>query len=250
MPRLAFHPARHGFHFTNLFVNRITPHITTYGLCGGMVLAAARYWQHRLPIPTHIADDFPDGSPAGVPPPGSPLHGYIYDCQMASYGPLGVISAANWITMPWITHEDQFRWSANDEFPRIKAMIDVGAPVVLGLRRVEGGPFGHQVLAYGYDAAAQAVYVYDPNYPDVEKCLRLDHAAPRDRLRRRRQPGVVVVLHHRLRHGGAAAALRRPRPAAGRHGQRRRGGPPGRPSRSRRRCATSASAPLTCASWS
>jgi hypothetical protein len=177
MPRLAFHPARHGFHFTNLFVNRITPHITTYGLCGGMVLAAARYWQHRLPIPTHIADDFPDGSPAGVPPPGSPLHGYIYDCQMASYGPLGVISAANWITMPWITHEDQFRWSANDEFPRIKAMIDVGAPVVLGLRRVEGGPFGHQVLAYGYDAAAQAVYVYDPNYPDVEKCLRLDHAA-------------------------------------------------------------------------
>ena len=44
MPRLDFVPERDGFHFDNSFGNQILPGIpftfTTYGLCGGMVMAA------------------------------------------------------------------------------------------------------------------------------------------------------------------------------------------------------------------
>lgn len=173
MRRIDFVPAKHGFHFTNLFVNNVAPGITTYGLCGGMALAAARYWMNGVPVPTHVASDFPDGSPAGVPPPGSTLHGYIYGCQMESFGPLGVVSAANWVTMPWITLRNQFDWSVA-EFSSVRQSIDAGVPVVVGLRRVVGGPMGHQVLAYGYDESDLRVFVYDSNYPDQEKCLRLD----------------------------------------------------------------------------
>lgn len=33
------------------------------------------------------------------------------------------------------------------------------------------------MLAYGYYDDDYRVFVYDPNYPDEEKCLRLDLAA-------------------------------------------------------------------------
>lgn len=179
MRRLEFHPARHGFHFVNTFVNHVTPQITTYGLCGGMSLAVARYWLSRVPIPTHTPADFPDGSPAGVPPPGSPLHAFIYDCQLASYGPLNLLSAANWVTFPHVTWDDQFNWSVG-EFASVRRMIDSGLPAVLGLRmRTPGQPFGHQVLAYGYDEASWTLFIYDPNHPDIECSLRLDHATRR-----------------------------------------------------------------------
>jgi hypothetical protein len=177
MLRLAFTPEKHGFHFTNLFINHPIPNVpvTTSGLCGGMALAAARYWQHQVHIPNHVASDFPDGSPAGVPPEGSALQGYLYGCQLESFGPLGIASAGNWITMPWQTLDNQFQWSY-DEFPKIAERIDAGVPVVLGLRRVLGGPMGHQVLAYGYDEADRRVFVYDSNVPEEEKTLRLDVA--------------------------------------------------------------------------
>lgn len=176
--RLGFQPARDGFHFENRFINHVAPGITTYGLCGGMALAAARYWLNHVPIPPQRAADFPTGTPPGVPPVGSTLHGYIFGCQLASYGPLGVISAANWVTMPNVTPDDQFEWSVK-EFATVRRRVDEGIPTVLGLRRREGGPFGHQVLAYGYDAGNRRLFVYDPNYPDVEKCLRLDEATRR-----------------------------------------------------------------------
>lgn len=179
MRRLEFHPARHGFHFPNLFVNNVSPGITTYGLCGGMALAVARYWLARLPIPTHTTADFPDGSPAGVPPPGSPLHGYIYDCQLASYGPLNIVSAANWVVFPHVTWDDQFNWSVA-EFTAARRLIDAGLPALLGLRqRKAGDAAGHQVLAYGYDEATWTLLVYEPNFPDQEITMRLDHGARR-----------------------------------------------------------------------
>lgn len=176
--RLDFQPSRHGFHFVNTFINHVSPGITTSGLCGGMSLAAARYWLNRVPIPPQTAADFPDGTPPGVPPVGSVLHGYIYGCQLASFGPLGLVSAANWVTFPWVTWDNQFDWSVQ-EFAAVRRLSNEGIPTVLGLRRREGGPMGHQVLAYGYDANDWRLFVYDPNYPDVEKCLRLNHTTRR-----------------------------------------------------------------------
>ena len=172
MPRTAFVPAMHGFHLANNFVNHIGV-LTTRGLCGGMALAALRYFNNGRPIPTHTAADFGPGN--DVPPDGSVLRDYIYSCQMDSYGPLGLLSAANWIVPFGARFEDQFNWSLNDEFPKIKHEIDAGRPVVLGLRvHQDGEPFGHQVLAIGYDESPKRVYVYDSNAPNEEWCLRLD----------------------------------------------------------------------------
>ena len=176
--RLDFQPLRHGFHFVNQFINHVSPGITTYGLCGGMSLATARYWLNHVPIPPQRAADFPNGTPPGVPPVGSTLHGYIYGCQLASFGPLGVVSAANWVTLPHVTWDHQFGWSVQ-EFAAVQRRTNEGIPTVLGLRRREGGPMGHQVLAYGYDANDWRLFVYDPNYPDMEKCLRLNHSTRR-----------------------------------------------------------------------
>jgi hypothetical protein len=174
MPRVDFVPVRHGFHFENYFVNHVVG-ITTYGLCGGMVLAAARYWKQRLAIPTHRPGDF--GGDSRVPAEGTPLQQYIYACQMESYGPLGLLSAANWITA--VDFNGQFDWSVG-EFDRIKAEIDRGNPVVLGLRvRETGNLNGHQVLAIGYDLAPKRIYAYDPNFAGFEATFTLDEVSKR-----------------------------------------------------------------------
>jgi hypothetical protein len=167
--RLDFVPKRDGFHFVNSFVNNVAPGITTYGLCGGMALGAARYWLNGVSVPAQ----------ATLPSVDSTLRGYIYALQLASYGPLGLLSAANWVTLPHVTLSEQFDW-ATQEFMTVRRRTDEGLPTVLGLRRREGGPMGHQVLAYGYDDS-ESLFVYDPNYPDVEKRLRLDRAARRIR---------------------------------------------------------------------
>lgn len=185
MTRTNFIPSQHGFHFGNSFNNYniflpILPvPIPFGGLCGGMVLASLRYYLHRLPIPTHTTCDF-DGVvvwPLGST--GSRLRQYLVACQRDSYGPLGDASAVNWFTPPWVTFETQFDWTLN-EFVRVKNHIDTtGEPVVIGLRRRTDTPFGHQVLAIGYDENPKCVYVYDPNFPNMEHTLRIDEGARR-----------------------------------------------------------------------
>ena len=60
-----------------------------------------------------------------------------------------------------------------DEWPRIKASLDLGHPMPLGLVKVKSdNPHdlgkNHQALAYGYDIDGTNVtlWLYDPNYPD------------------------------------------------------------------------------------
>jgi hypothetical protein len=175
-----FSPRRHGFRFVNSFVNRIVGGISTEGLCGGMCLAAARYYKRGRPIPTQTS----------LPRENSVLRNYIFGCQMESYGPLGPLSAANWITMPWVNFDEQFRWCLG-EFNRLKPMIDNDEPVVIGLRtRQQGNPVGHQVLAIGYDEPPRRVYLYDPNYPNETEMFTLDES--RRRLVYARQNGGGV----------------------------------------------------------
>jgi hypothetical protein len=168
MNRSGFDPVHHGFHFENTFVNRVGP-VRTYGLCGGMSLAAARYYKHHVPIPMQIV----------LPRENSMLRNYIYGCQMESYGPLGLISTANWITMPGITFDEQFRWCLG-EFDRLRPRVDRDEPVVIGLRsRRPGDPMGHQVLAIGYDRSPRRVLVYDPNYPDQGRLITMEESRRR-----------------------------------------------------------------------
>jgi hypothetical protein len=100
----------------------------------------------------------------------------ITECQRDSFGPWRDLSAANWFTPPHVTFETQLDWTRN-EFFRVKSHIDsTNEPVVIGLRRRDPNPAGHQMLAIGYDLNPNRVYVYDPNNHDHEGVLWIDDA--------------------------------------------------------------------------
>lgn len=177
MPRLNFDPSRHGFHFSNNFVNEIViPPLGVVsrigGLCGGMSLAALAYFRNNIPIPTHRADDF--GPAAGGVPPEGRLRSYIYNMQAASVVPFGLpFFLPDLGGNPALTG---YRMSV-PEFPKVKAAIDRGQFVLLGLRSsAHGNLGGHQVLAYGYHPTEPCIYVYDCNFPNQEIIVGLDHS--------------------------------------------------------------------------
>jgi hypothetical protein len=166
MPRLDFDARRDGFHFENDFKNFIFTgpiEIVTLGRCGGMAATSLDYYRARIPVPAHIAKDM-DG---GVPFEGSRLGTYIYDRLLSTIArPEGL----KFFTMPWITTADTFRWSVEDEFPKIRRQIDAGRIVIIGLWSSEGGNIGggHQVVCYGYETNPMMLWIYDNNHDDQE----------------------------------------------------------------------------------
>ena len=174
MPKLAFHPKRHGYHFTNSFVNRILPGVVngvqTEGLCGGMTMSALDYWRAGLPIPTHSQGELPadpSSADAALPAEGSRMRTYIYDRQMNSL--LTSLMFTRWVVFPWFGPNDFHNWAINSEFEIIRRQIMIGRPAMLGLWSMQGGPTaGHQVLCYGFETNPRKLYIYDPNRPDKE----------------------------------------------------------------------------------
>ena len=157
MPRLDFIPDRDGFHFDNSFGNQILPGtpftFTTYGLCGGMAMAALDHWRSGVPVPTHVEDQFkPVVRPdlGLVPAVGTQLRAYIYGRLLDSL--LTKAMFTRWITFPWIGPQQFHDWAVGSEFDLVRGIIDSGQPAMLGLWTMGGSPAtGHQVLAYGYD---------------------------------------------------------------------------------------------------
>jgi Ricin-type beta-trefoil lectin domain-like len=159
--RLDFVPARHGFHFQNNFHSK-NGAVKTDGLCGGMALAAFNYFRYNIPIPAHTNANMnfivyfdlalrTSGADA--------LTDYIFQSQIATYTN---ISIANFI--------GPLDPDYNQEFNKVKARIDRGEYLILGLKdRV--GSLGHQVLVYGYDVTGKKIFVYDPNQIDVESVV-------------------------------------------------------------------------------
>ncbi len=184
-PRMTrFDPVRDGFKFVNTFDNDVVREldIRTGGLCGGMVYSALDYYNAGMPIPPQ------DYKPAV----NAPLHDYLYDRQVASlrenldkwtelgFNPLGARNA------------EFFRWglqgSNGGRLQELRARIDRGTPVPLGLWHYDGKPGGdHQVLAIGYDLGRYRgdlgqyqedlrIFVYDPNHPGTTMTLVPDTA--------------------------------------------------------------------------
>jgi hypothetical protein len=190
MPRTDFTPQQHGFHFPNNFVNRVVKlpdgkEFDTKGRCGGMAYASLDYYFAKQPIPPYTSADFPD---TGVPPDGNWLADYIYRRLMDSFCNASALRYVTWTLKP-----DQSSWfglrkgvtaCTKDEMPRLRAAIDAGTPVVLGLisatNKVQDN---HQVVAYGYDSDQAAgrfsVYIYDNNTPDTEVVLTTGPDNPR-----------------------------------------------------------------------
>jgi hypothetical protein len=173
MTKLAFNPAKHGWHFSNRFVNVVLPgtpfRFETRGLCGGMVMSALDYWRSGTAIPTHVAEDF---GAEDVPADASRLRTYIHERQMDSL--LTGLMFTRWVVMPWFGPDDFHRWAVDSEFAVVRRQIDRGRPAMLGLWSMDGGQptKGHQVLCYGYETSSPPqLWIYDPNVPDTEMVL-------------------------------------------------------------------------------
>ena len=162
--RLAFQPQLHGFHFPNDFRSNFTgrvPPVTTDGLCGGMVLASFNYFRYGLPVPPHNRNEINFNVNFEIlrtMPGTTDLVDYIFHSQIATFENVSILAVIGW------DHPN-----FDDEFRKVRARIDQGQYLILGLKvRPDTAGLGHQVLCYGYDTDTEAVFVYDPNFPDEE----------------------------------------------------------------------------------
>lgn len=175
IPALAFKPSAGGFKFPNRFPGYPLPFSipnlpnlssvdNNYGLCGGMSSAVYDFLLAGRSIPANST----------VPEPGSLLHQYLYRRQIDTFGALGeyIAKFAQWMALPDDTVLGTQK-RTYDEFEEIRAKLDDGNAVVLGLVYVNGRDSweiwkNHQVLAYGYSeisATTIDINIYDPNYP-------------------------------------------------------------------------------------
>jgi hypothetical protein len=141
-----------------------------YGLCGGMCFAALDFYRAGLPVPRG-----PDGS--AKPVPGTRLHSYLWKRQLDSLVSDGIRFLAWPIILKYVPRVWPFRggpaWflaRSKEEWRKLKAAVDGGEPVPIGLMRDTKNAYdNHQVLAIGYDEAGETqitLYLYDPNCPD------------------------------------------------------------------------------------
>jgi hypothetical protein len=166
-----FNPAVHGYSFINTFLN-VTgiANITTGGLCAGMVYSAMDYYKAGTEIPRQTY----------TPISGTTLHSYLYDRNMEALGS----HIDKWIELhanPFGSRNGEFfRWglqgTGGGRLQELRAKIDAGEPVPLGLKSLSGNPGeDHVVLAYGYDMGRYTgdlganqtdlkIFIYEPNF--------------------------------------------------------------------------------------
>lgn len=179
--RRGFVPSRDAFPFPNSWprapgmsiatpVGRLGIGNAARGLCGGMVFAALDYWN------AHLAP------PPAMPAPDTELYKFIVRRLVQSWHiPAGVAKYYQWMTLPdadsrlrasgrSLIIRGVWRRTVEREWPKVRALIDNGQPVALGLVTVAStNPLllgaNHQALAYGYQVtdSAVSIAVYDPN---------------------------------------------------------------------------------------
>ncbi len=140
------------------------------GLCGGMAWYVRERFEARRPIP---AD-------SEAPANGSPLFRTLVNRQVRSLDWLWTPVRYWWMGAIGVEHAA--RRARDVEWPRIRAGIDAGRLVRVGLVRHHGlNPWGmtdsHQVIGYAYvvDGDEVTLRIYDPNWPgrdDVALTLR------------------------------------------------------------------------------
>ena len=184
-----FLPSTHGLRFANRFPpgptvrlgpidpRRIGIGDASAGLCGGMAWYVRERFEAGRPIPA-------DAEP---PANGSPLFRTLVNRQVRSLDWLWTPLRYWW--MGAIGPDRAARRSMDVEWPRIRAAIDAGRLVRVGLVRHHGlSPWGmtqsHQVVAYGYEVEGDA-----PTLPDLRP--ELAGARRRDRTVRPSRTGPV-----------------------------------------------------------
>ncbi len=189
-----FRPTAHGFPFANCYppgtpvfevptpFGRLRVGDAAGGLCGGMVFAALDLFLFGVPVP---------GAPT------RPVFRYLARRLIGSWNlPFGVLKYYDWQRRPGASRflsgvrvlDGVSRLTIEDGWPRVRASLDAGMPVPLGLVKAYSAdprqlPRNHQALAYGYEldepAGELTLRVYDPNYPgDDATTLRLSLLDP------------------------------------------------------------------------
>lgn len=184
-----FLPSRNGFRFANHWpsgpartwqLGLVTFGIGDVGrgLCGGMAFVAA--------------DRFARGeaSPLETAPPafGEPLFREIVDAQFASFGRLFEVPV-RFALAAVAGDRRRLRHTVTVAWPAIRRELDAGRLAMVGLVRRPGGAvvapdFGHQVVAYRYEASRErvAIGVYDPNHPGDDSVELVLERSPDGRI--------------------------------------------------------------------
>jgi hypothetical protein len=170
-----FLPSTHGLHFANRWepgptirLGVLDPRLVGVGdakagLCGGMSWFVRERFETGQPIPTDVI----------APANGSALFRAIVRRQILSLDWMR-IPLRFWRAAAMDPNALALR-TLDSERPRIRAEIDAGRLVMIGLIRHHGwNPMhldrDHQVLAYAYETegpgAPTMIRVYDPNWPD------------------------------------------------------------------------------------
>jgi hypothetical protein len=167
-----FLPSTHGFRFANRWPSGPARewhfglvHLgigdVGRGLCGGMAFVAAdRFARGDAPPATEVPPAF-----------GEPLFREVVDRQFDSFGRFFTVPA-RFAVAAFERQRRRMRHTVRAAWPTIRADIDGGRLSMVGLVRRSGlalaaPDFGHQVVAYRYEASADRVTigVYDPNHP-------------------------------------------------------------------------------------
>lgn len=174
-----FVPSEHGFAFGNdwpdgpavsvpLPAGSLRIGNAGRGLCGGMVFAALDYWYAGL------------APPAARPAAGTALFRFVVRRLVRSWHIPGGVARYYHGMLRSDAH--LARRTAAREWPAVRARLDAGVPVPLGVITVSSASplllgANHQVLACGYSIAGSevTVRVYDPNSgPDDAAWIRFD----------------------------------------------------------------------------
>lgn len=165
--RCGFSAASMGFQFVNNFPDGYWEfgflRFATAGLCGGMSFSALDYYFAGMPIPSQTS------VPSAV---NDALGQYINARQEESV----LTNFGGWAVQILNTDDHALNyWSTHDEWNKLKAAIDSGVPVPLGVGIYLNGGASHQVVGVGYREAAQERWIltYDPNNPRSESYLHL-----------------------------------------------------------------------------
>jgi hypothetical protein len=175
-----FLPSTNGLHFTNYYPHEPTLTVNlpmgkvlpigdaANGLCGGMVFTVIDFFQAQQATP-------PETDP---PTPDTPLYQHIVKRLYDSFNlPTGI---SRFLELMEPAFPDvglgfglpgRASVMLNDEWPKIKGMLDGGQLAPLGLVKIKSGKpedlgKNHQVLTFGYDLDGTdlTMHLYDPNY--------------------------------------------------------------------------------------
>jgi hypothetical protein len=148
-----------------------------YGLCGGMAFSSLDYFLKGWIVPRGNGTN---DQPQRTSPTGTALRNYIWNRLIKSIED-NVGTFLQWMAVLHFDGGPGATWlkdQSHAQLATLKARIDAGTPVTLGLIGTTWNPMdNHQVLCYGYQNngdGTTTLFLYDNNAPGVESTTRLD----------------------------------------------------------------------------